>query len=70
MIEADNKVLYSEVKFFKKLRHNLKISDKEILTELPDKEYYLLPDINANDYTFDEDVHFDNINLANILKSN
>jgi len=68
MIEADNQVLYSEVKFFKKLRQCLKISDEEILAELPDKEYYLLPDIKISDYTFDENVNFDNINLASILK--
>ena len=45
MIEADQQVLYSEVKFFKKIRSNLRISDSEILKALPEAEYYLLPDV-------------------------
>lgn len=49
MIEADNQVLYSEVKFFKKLRACLPITDEEILSVMPEKEDYLLPDITAED---------------------
>lgn len=45
IIEADNEVLYSEVKFFKRIRRNLTISDEQILEKFPDKEDYLLPDI-------------------------
>lgn len=45
IIEADNEVLYSEVKFFKRIRRNLTISDEQILSHFPDKEDYLLPDI-------------------------
>lgn len=45
MIEANQQVLYSEVKFFKKIRSNLRISDSEILKALPEAEYYLLPDV-------------------------
>lgn len=45
MIEADHQILYSEVKFFKRIRQNLTISDEAILTQYPDKEDYLLPDI-------------------------
>lgn len=45
IIEADNEILYSEVKFFKRIRRNLSISDELILSKFPDKEYYLLPDI-------------------------
>ena len=45
IIEADNEILYSEVKFFKRIRRNLTISDEKILSQLPDKEDYLLPDI-------------------------
>lgn len=45
MIEADQQVLYSEVKFFKKIRSNLRISDSEILKALPEAEDYLLPDV-------------------------
>lgn len=45
MIEADQQVLYSEVKFFKTIRSNLRISDSEILKALPEVEDYLLPDV-------------------------
>ena len=42
-IEADNKIEYSEISFFKKIRQRLNVSDETILTEFPDKEDYLLP---------------------------
>jgi hypothetical protein len=48
-IEADNNIEYSEISFFKKLRNKLKITDKTILNEFPDKEDYLLPDIIVKD---------------------
>ena len=61
-IEADNNIEYDEVKFFKRLRKGLKISDEMILSRLPDKEDYLLPDIlTPEDYNWD--VHFDEIKL-------
>ena len=63
MIEADGLILYSEVKFFKRLRSCLSITDKEILAVLPDKEDYLLPDIKTSDYIFDEDIKFAEIRL-------
>ena len=44
-IEADNRIEYSEVKFFKKIRFRLSVSDEEILERHPDKEDFLLPDI-------------------------
>lgn len=46
-IEADNRIDYSEVKFFKKIRTRLTLSDEEILAQHPDKEDYLLPDITV-----------------------
>lgn len=49
MIEADNQILYSEVKFFKKIRKNLSISDEKILMAFPEAEDYLLPDIIRDD---------------------
>lgn len=49
-IEADENIEYSEVRFFKKIRSQLKISDKKILNILPDKEDFLLPDIVEDDY--------------------
>lgn len=63
MIEADGFILYSEVKFFKKLRSCLNITDEEILAILPDKEDYLLPDIKTSDYIFDEEIKFAEIRL-------
>ena len=47
MIEADKKVEYSEVKFFKKIREMLKVSDEKLFQTFPDKEDYFLPDISA-----------------------
>ena len=64
MIEADGKILYSEVKFFKKLRSCLNITDVEILAILPDKEDYLLPDNKTSDYIFDEEIKFAEISLG------
>jgi len=48
-IEADEKIEYSEVSFFKRLRKNLSITDNQILEVLPDKEDYLLPDVEVDD---------------------
>lgn len=48
-IEADNNIEYSEVRFFKKIRKRLSISDEKILEAMPDKEDYLLPDIDVPD---------------------
>jgi hypothetical protein len=64
MIEADGLILYSEVKFFKKLRSCLSISDDAILSALPNKEDYLLPDIKTSDFIFDEDIKFNEIRLS------
>lgn len=63
MIEADGKILYSEVKFFKRLRSCLNIDDDAILQAFPDKEDYLLPDINVPEFTFDDNIKFAEINL-------
>lgn len=63
MIEADNEILYSEVKFFKRIRQCLSISDEDILRELPDKEDYLLPDITQQEYEFVCDIKFNAIKL-------
>jgi uncharacterized tellurite resistance protein B-like protein len=49
-IEADKEIAYSEIKFFKIIRSNLKVSDQQILDELPGKEDYLEKDIMAEDY--------------------
>lgn len=64
MIEADNQVLYSEIKFFKRIRACLNISDEIIEKEFPDKEDYFLPDIAQQDYEFVLDTAFATINLG------
>lgn len=63
MIEADNRIEYSEVKFFKKIRSRLSsVSDEQILAQHPDKEYFLSPDIDV----IEEPIWNDNIIFANI----
>lgn len=44
-IDADEKVEYSEIKFFKVIRSKLKVSNKRILEIMPDTEEYLQQDI-------------------------
>lgn len=62
-IFADNKVEYSEVKFFKKIRAALTIPDEDLLPLHSDMEDFLLPDINvAEDPELDE-VVFASIDL-------
>lgn len=60
-IEADNKIEYSEVKFFKKIRARLSLTDEQIMAKHPDKDDFLLPDINVM-----EDPMWDNVTFANI----
>ena len=62
-IEADNNIEYSEVRFFKKIRKRLSISDEKILEAMPDKEDYLLPDIDVPD-DMDWAVSLDEITIA------
>lgn len=63
-IEADNVIQYSEVKFFKKIRARLTVSDEDILAEHPDKEAFLLPDLNVDDIPeWDADTRFAQIVL-------
>lgn len=46
-IEADNRIEYSEVKFFKKIRVRLSLTDEDILAKYPDKEDFLQLDIDV-----------------------
>lgn len=63
-IEADNRIEYSEVKFFKKIRSRLSISDEAILGEHPDKEDFLLPDLNVDELpVWDEHAQFAQITI-------
>ena len=63
-IEADNRIEYAEVKFFKKIRSILTISNEAILVEYPDKEDFLLPDINIVEIPqWDNSTHFSQISI-------
>ena len=63
-IEADNRIEYSEVKFFKKIRSRLSISDEAILGEHPDKENFLLPDLKVDELpVWDEHTQFAQITI-------
>ncbi len=66
MIEADNQILYSEIKFFKKIRNRLTVSDEFILKKLPDSEDYLLPDISSEDKDFEEVGNFAQISFSEV----
>lgn len=60
-IFADNRIEYSEVKFFKKIRSRLSLTDDEILAVHPDVEDFLLPDINVEEDPIWENVVFEKI---------
>lgn len=63
-IEADNLIEYSEVKFFKKIRKRLSVSDETILEKYPDKQDFLLPDIDMTDeLVWNDDIKFTRISL-------
>jgi uncharacterized tellurite resistance protein B-like protein len=49
-IKADEQVEYSEIKFFKNIRHRLNVSDKKILDRYPDIERFLEDDIMTDDF--------------------
>lgn len=49
-IKADEKVEYSEIKFFKVIRSKLKIDNEPILEKYPDFEDYLEQDIITDSY--------------------
>lgn len=66
MIEADNQIQYSEVKFFKKIRNRLSVGDDTILEALPTSEDYLLPDINSEDKDFEEVGNFQPISFIDL----
>jgi hypothetical protein len=49
-IKADEQIEYSEIKFFKNIRHRLKISDNNILASFPDLEQFLEEDIVTDSF--------------------
>lgn len=63
-IEADKHIEYSEIKFFKKIRSRLTVSDEKILAKYPDKEELLLPDISLTEIPqWDDSTHFSQITI-------
>ena len=64
-IEIDKVIQYSEVSFFKRIRKNLSITDEAILKVMPDKEDYLLPDVE-DDTIFDTSYSFDTIAFSSL----
>jgi uncharacterized tellurite resistance protein B-like protein len=49
-IKADEQIEYSEVKFFKNIRHRLKVSDENILAAFPGIEQFLDEDIVTDSF--------------------
>lgn len=49
-IKADEQVEYAEIKFFKNIRHRLRVSDEKILEKYPDIELFLEQDIKTESY--------------------
>lgn len=63
-IEADKRIEYAEIKFFKKIRYRLTISDDTILAEHPDKAEFLLPDINLTEVPqWNNETYFSQISI-------
>lgn len=61
-IRADNKILYSEIKFFKVIKANLNVSDETILEKIEGiDDMWVAQDIK--DYGMLYDAYFDNIEL-------
>lgn len=63
-IKSDNALEYSEVKFFKKIRIRLSISDDEIVARFPEMEDYIQPDIYVAEELVWENVNFSNIQFS------
>ncbi len=49
-IKADEQIEYSEIKFFKNIRHRLNVSDEKIISKFPDLEMYLEEDIISDSF--------------------
>ena len=58
IINADELLEYSEIKFFKNIRHRLKISDENILLHHPSIEDFLEEDIKDDSYLETITAHF------------
>jgi len=51
VIKADEKIEYAEIKFFKTIRHRLKVSDERILEKFPDVEQFLEKEIDTGSFS-------------------
>jgi uncharacterized tellurite resistance protein B-like protein len=49
-IKADEQIEYSEIKFFKNIRHRLKVSDENILAVFPEIEQFIEKDIITDSF--------------------
>ena len=71
-IKADEQIEYSEIKFFKNIRHRLKVSDENILAVFPDIEQFLEQDIITESFlskitsNYLDDLAFPKFELINI----
>jgi uncharacterized tellurite resistance protein B-like protein len=57
-INADDQIEYSEIKFFKNIRHRLNVSDEKVLASFPGIELYLEDDIITDGYLDKITSHF------------
>ena len=65
-IYADSKIEYDEIKFFKSIRKNLKVSDKQILDQIEGVEdFWLSADAQDNNMSAFE-VNFSNVDYSSI----
>lgn len=63
-IQSDGVVEYSEIKFFKVIRHHLKISDEKIISIYSDIENWLEQDIITENYI--DKIKEDYLNISSI----
>ena len=61
---VDLAVRMAEVQFVKKIRKRLSVTDEQILTRFPNREYYLLPDVNVmDDPMWNESIMFEDLHI-------
>ena len=66
-IYADNKIEYDEIKFFKSIRRNLKVTDEQILSQVDGVEdYWLSADAQDNNISAFE-VNFSNVDYNSLI---
>ncbi len=65
-IYADNKIEYDEIKFFKSIRRNLKVTDEQILSQVDGVEdYWLSADAQDKNMTAFE-INFSNVDYNSL----